>query len=299
MKKFALPLLATLTLCSPLLAHAGGGIDLKQIIKDSVKSNGQTANAQTPNNSAAQMNSTKQVVDSNTVAALLSKIKVPDIVGISIGMQAANAKQILLKLNPAYRFEPLDSIYTMNQLKGFTATTAPRGTFNNPDTETVEVIYNEAGAVFAVRRTVYALSPAKRIPLDVFYNSVTEKYDAPGVNASQRFPGSLTQSWHYEMNGRQFVSGRGPGSDDPCLSGNEPSNRGFFFQFAPKPSCGVMITASGSPLRTDTNVLEGYHIAISAPWMLHDANVLAAAANAAASQRQAQEKLVKDNKPQL
>lgn len=296
MKKIVSTLLATVTLGLPFAAHAG--IDLKQMVKDSVKAQTQP---QTPRSDSGSQ-PLGQKLDSNAVMALLAKLNLPDIGGVKLGMSVDEAKKIVLKANPTFRVMELPGGWGMGTYTGFQLTNRKTANAATPDRESIYIMYNEAGTVYLVAREARDLSTAHVIGRDAFFASVADKFDVPGVNKSRRRPIANIFVWNYDTSGRQ-TTGEGDQNDNPCYTNSMSGIHGAVVAFKPDApaTCGVMISAfpSSVPGQSNQNLVGGYMVSMSAPFLVNDINVQRANAGAADRQRQVEDNAVKANKPKL
>lgn len=298
MTKIISTVLTAMVLAAPGAAHAG--IDLKQIVKDSVKAQTQPQGQSQGAPAGGQEASGRP--DSNAVMALLAKINLSDIGGVKLGMQVDEAKKILLKANPTFRVMELPGGWGAGRFKGFQVTNRKHPAAAGPDRESIYLLFNEAGTVYLVAREASDLSANRVIGRDTFFASVKEKFDTPGLNTSRRRPVASAFEWYYDMAGRPTTTEGGP-KDNPCYSQSHDGIHGAVVAFQPDApaSCGVMISAfpSTAPGQPNPNLVGGYIVSMSAPFLIHDANVLRANADSASKQRQAEDNAVKDNKPKL
>ncbi len=292
MKKTASFLLAPLALAAPLLAHAGPAIDLKAAIKAGLQQN-QGAPGQANNGGAAAPG---QKPDSTVVTPVLAGIKVLDVGGVRPGMSGEEAKQVLKKLNPTLRLEKLPMIG--DAVRGFIMTNDTRSLQVYPNgMDRFTVYVNEANTVFFVQRELTQLPPDRQIVQATFFKSLAEKFDVPGVDIHGRGIHTPTYRWYFDMQGRQYFD-NSDSSFNPCRERGYGGNP-LGFQQDPAPTCAAVIsTLTFSDLK-NRELIRGYQITISAPWLWHDAPALRAGADAAARQRQAEQDKVRDNKPQL
>jgi hypothetical protein len=295
MKKIASTFLSAIALASPFAAQAG--IDLKQMVKDSVK-----AQTQPQGGVADSRQAGGQTPDSNAVMAMLAKINLPDIAGVKLGMPVDQAKKILLKANPNFRIMELPRGWGAGTYQGFQVTNRKTPDAAAPDRESIYLLFNEAGTVYLVAREARELSAARVIGRDTFFASVTEKFDTPGLNTSRRRSNASTYFWHYDMAGR-LTTTEGGYQDNPCYKDSHSGIHGTVVAFKPDApaTCGVMISAfpmavAGQP---NQNLVDSYIVSMSAPFMVHDVNVLRANASTAEKQRQSEDNAVKTNKPKL
>ncbi len=291
MKKFASVVLLPLAFATPLLANAFPVIDLKAALKAGMPKNPDTpAPAPGANGKAGTPG---QVVDSTVVTPVLANLKI-DIAGVRLGMSGEEAKQVIKKLNPTLHMNPVNHF---NMVFGFEMTNDTRRVQVYPNgLDRFTVYLNEAGNVYYVKRELTNLPPERMINLPTFLNSLAEKFDAPGIDTRKRANNPVYYGWTYDMQGRQYIRAGGPGTDDPCM--NNAINQ-FGYQERPLPSCAVVISSQAFSDSKNSQLVAGYQITISAPWLAHDAPTLRAGADSAARQRQADQDKVKENKPQL
>lgn len=304
MKFAATTLISVLALAAPLAAHAGPAIDLKKIVKDSVKDSvkpqDQAGSADASNSPGAPLRKPGAPPDSDAVAAVIAKLKPVDVGGIRIGMHIDEARKLALKWQPGFKFQPTTQEWYSSQFSGIKAEVRSTNSLNRAQTENVVLLYNETGAVFFVARVIGGLSPEKYVQRDVFLRSVADKFDAQGFNTVAHPPRTTYIIWRYDMNGKLSMPGDGPDMDDPC-KGDMIASAGFLNAMVTDttPRCALRIMAHMSTEGSNPNVLSGYSVSIAAPWMAHDSNAVRAKAGAAEAQRRAEENRAKGNAPQL
>ncbi|GJI96782.1 hypothetical protein RugamoR57_35000 [Duganella caerulea] len=295
MKPSAL-LIAALALTASVESQASGGIDLKQIVKQGVdKGLGKdqaSANATASGNPGAAPAG---------MPASLTGPGGPDIAGIRVGISVAEARQLLQKLNPAYKFTPITRIMSSEPL-GLQASVGTDRT-DKKGADFFSVLYNEAGIVWRIKRE-QTVTADKAILASTLIQSLTAKYDQAGGVAKYRNQGNTNLAWSYDLAGKQLASFSTDVNDSPCRSvSSGPSNplsNNLSYTDKYSPTCAMTIIADSHAFRTgNQNMLDMYSVDISAPPLQHDAGALNAAANARAQQKKNQENTVRDNKPQL
>jgi hypothetical protein len=292
-KKLASIIAAPLAIAIPMLAHAAPLIDLKAAIKAGQQKTQPAPQAGNSGTNAQQ----GQSIDSAAVTQVLAGIKVLDVGGVRLGMPGDEAKRVLKKLNSAFHEERLNM--PGDAVRGFIMTNDEHTSKVYPTGLDRFTIYvNEAGNVFFIKRDVMELPPERHIVLSTFLNSLAEKYDAPGVDTSKRGNNQALFHWRFDMQGRQSISDGGDGRSDPCRKQGYGADM-LEFQQNPLPSCAAIIHAMPYTVLRNENMVRGYLITLSAPWLWHDTGAVRASADALARQRQAEQEKLKDNKPQL
>lgn len=225
----------------------------------------------------------------------------PDIAGIRVGITVNEARQLVQKLNPAYKIIPIIPFGSKREV-GFQASVGTN-TSDPKGADFFSVLFNEGGTVWAIKRD-QALPPNKAILKDTLIESLKTKYDQPGGQVKYRDQGSINMAWVHDMAGKQIASFSTGFNYTPCpevpYSRYVPvsDNISVYEKYAP--TCSMTITISTSALRTGTqNMLDRYAVQIVAPPLQHDVGTLNAEAAARDQQKKNLESTVRDNKPQL
>ena len=298
MKTSAL-LIAALALAASAGSQASGGIDLKQIIKQGVdKGLGKDqASATATANGGAQSGG----ATGGGMPASLTAPNGPDIAGVRVGITANEARQLLQKINPRYKFTPIIPFGTKTEV-GFQASVG--NGFGDPNGGDIfHVLYNEAGVVWLLRRE-QTVTADKAVLKDTLIKSLTAKYDQPGGEVKYRDPGNLNLVWNHDMSGKQLASFSTGVNNSPCrevpYARYYPVSENLSIYEKYAPTCSMIISARSHAFRTgNQNMLDVYGAEIIAPPLQHDAGALNAAAAAREQQRKNLENTVRDNKPQL
>lgn len=299
MKNIVLRAMAPVILAAPMLAHAGPVIDLKSAIKAGVQQGQGTPSAgAAPVAGIGASEAQGQSPDSAKVSLVLANIKTLDVGGVRLGMSGDEAKQVLKKLNPSFHQEPL-SVGGSSAVRGFVMTNDARTSQVYPSgMDRFTVYVNEAGNVFFVERQMRQLPPERQIAATTFFSTLLEKYDVPGLDTRGRGEKFAAIGWMFDMQGRQFSDPGNGHLKNPCQHQGYGSDV-LGFQQQPLPTCAAEIHASGNGTLKNRELLDGYTVKLSAPWLWHDTGAVRASEEASARQRQAEQDKVKANKPQL
>ncbi|MYM87119.1 hypothetical protein GTP91_07980 [Rugamonas sp. FT82W] len=292
-------LIAALALTLSAASQANGGIDLKQIIKQGVDKG--LGKDQASANATASGGGNPGAAPAGMPASLTAPGG-PDIAGIRVGISVTEARQLLQKLNPAYKFTPITRIMSSEPL-GLQASVGTDRT-DKKGADFFSVLYNEAGIVWRIKRE-QTVTADKAILASTLIQSLTAKYDQAGGVAKYRDQGNTNLAWSYDLAGRQLASFSTNVNDSPCRPSSSygPSNplsNNLSYTEKYSPTCAMTITADSHAFRTgNQNMLDMYAVEITAPPLQHDAGALNAAAAAREQQKKNQENTVRDNKPQL
>ncbi|MYN18767.1 hypothetical protein GTP81_18620 [Rugamonas sp. FT107W] len=292
-------LIAALALTVSAASQANGGIDLKQIIKQGVdKGLGKDRASANATASGAAGSAGAAPVG---MPASLTGPGGPDIAGIRVGISVNEARQLLQKLNPAYKFTPITRIMSTDQV-GLQAAIGSDRT-DKKGADIFSLLYNEAGIVWRIKRE-QTVTVDKAILASTLIDSLTAKYDQAGGVVKYRDKGNTNLAWSYDLSGRQLASYSTNVNDSPCrpapYAGSYPLSNTMYYTDKYVPTCAMTITTNASAFRTgNQNMLDMYWVDITAPPLQHDAGALNAAAAAAQQQKKNQENTVRDNKPQL
>lgn len=202
MKQIKSTLIVSMAICAPLLAHAG--IDLKQIVKESIKNKGETTSNQ-PSTSGS-VSSTNSSTSGTVPVNAGSQLKANDIAGLILGMSVEEVRASLKAHNPAmqvvdeaqWKAAPGVPV-SLAKISGCVPYNGPLA--NDPggprclDRIEVTIGHMQKKALFIARIIKLGTSLLMQNALD----STIEKYGTPPYRS--REPSGEQLVWSYTLNG--------------------------------------------------------------------------------------------------
>ncbi len=294
MKRIAPVLVVTLATCMPMLVYAGSGIDLKQIVKDSMKNKGQSNDAQAAPDSPASGSTS----DHSSVGAMLPEV-MPDIAGIKLRMPLAQQKALVAKINPQYKVVDVkDARGNVAGIEG-----VAYDSDNRPQDQFI-ALQDEEGKVWFLGR-VQKYGRGNYIPKDTFVTALNGKYGVP----TEVTPNNEIFNWIYDRNNalkdrreNRVCPGYAAGEVSGPLA-QEVSKLANSWGISLKvpasfrPTCGIQINGNLFTTVDDRNMITGSSVQIVDYKSRFDVINKARATQDAA--RQKERDAMKDNKPKL